>query len=284
MFDMNQCKPGDKLVCRDGDVVIYKCKEFDDKYPHKIIWDGGQGSRTDKGSCFSSNSPSDRDIISFYKEPKYTWKKMTQSEVMSLKVNDKIKVNGVETEVVRLYNRDNDDYGFDTSCSVVTVDFCDSSESIDTVSSSAVTEYFTHNTYEKLIETTQENDDMTKVLSKEMKAGDLVTINCDVSLAEFLFLRAILGKQTVFQNLFLVLDSQLINSIGASHYYWDIAPSLKEQKIFDSYAVKNEINEFINTYFTKEENKEHKALMEQIAKHEASLAELKAKAEAMGKS
>ncbi len=48
------------------------------------------------------------------------WVVMTQEEVKSVEVGQKIKVNGVETEVVKLYNRPHD-YGFDTKDYVPTL-------------------------------------------------------------------------------------------------------------------------------------------------------------------
>lgn len=70
-FDMNQCKKGDKLVCRDGVVAEYVGKDSHTTYPHNVMvkdpkWDWSMwvtvtGKRFigGKGEC---------DIIGFYKE------------------------------------------------------------------------------------------------------------------------------------------------------------------------------------------------------------------------
>lgn len=37
MFDMNQCKAGDKLVCRDGTIAVYRGTRSDTLYSHVVV-------------------------------------------------------------------------------------------------------------------------------------------------------------------------------------------------------------------------------------------------------
>lgn len=71
MFDMNQCKPGDKLVSCHG--MIFKYIGIDESltpYRHVVQYpNGSAGSRIDDGSVFVHKKlPTDHDIIGFYKE------------------------------------------------------------------------------------------------------------------------------------------------------------------------------------------------------------------------
>ena len=71
MFDMNQCKPGDKLVSCHGSIFTYiKKNENGYPYPHIVEYsDGGYGSRTDDGFVYSTKRlPEDHNIVGFYKE------------------------------------------------------------------------------------------------------------------------------------------------------------------------------------------------------------------------
>ena len=69
MFDMNQCKEGDKLVCRDGEIVEYSHSGSDICYPHIIkYWCGSVGCRTPNGFMFWGDTVNDCDIIGFYEE------------------------------------------------------------------------------------------------------------------------------------------------------------------------------------------------------------------------
>lgn len=70
-FDMNQCKKGDKLVCRDGVVAEYVGKQSHHLFTHKImvkdLHNDWQMSTTNTGECFHYKTSS-HDIIGFYKE------------------------------------------------------------------------------------------------------------------------------------------------------------------------------------------------------------------------
>lgn len=89
------------------------------------------------------------------------WVKMTQEEVKSVQVGQKIKVNGVETEVVKTYNRDNGDYGFINKDKVFVQDaatklgkkllpfFPDSHFEDEIVGCEGVVTFFNENTFEK---------------------------------------------------------------------------------------------------------------------------------------
>jgi hypothetical protein len=47
------------------------------------------------------------------------WVAMTQEEVKNVVVGQRIKVNGTETKVTGLYNREKGDYGFDVDKKVI---------------------------------------------------------------------------------------------------------------------------------------------------------------------
>lgn len=68
-FDMNQCKPGDRLISKHGAVCIYLDKKGPAKWPHRIRFVDdklGEGSRTDDGHVFARHRiPEDHDIIGF---------------------------------------------------------------------------------------------------------------------------------------------------------------------------------------------------------------------------
>lgn len=67
-FDMNQCKPGDKLLSCHGEVFTYLGKDGPAEYPHRVRYPGSpaEGTRTDDGQVFAKNKqPEDHDIIGF---------------------------------------------------------------------------------------------------------------------------------------------------------------------------------------------------------------------------
>lgn len=72
------------------------------------------------GWCFS-NSEFD-DICKKFEEKYKTeqWQRMTLDEVKSVEVGQRIRVNGVETVVTGLYDREEDDYGFNIEDNVDT--------------------------------------------------------------------------------------------------------------------------------------------------------------------
>ncbi len=88
------------------------------------------------------------------------WVQMTQDEVKSVQVGQKIKINGIETTVTGIYNREVEkDYGFDTADGT----FCrDGATKMiaalgvpehllvnNTIGCQAVTDYFDENVFEK---------------------------------------------------------------------------------------------------------------------------------------
>ena len=94
-FDMNQCKKGDKLVCRNGDVVVYDEKTCYHRYPHKVNHTSGYISYTEEGLILTSSTIQDYDIIGFYKEE--TSMDNKQYEI-KLKQGDACKIQGLTEE------------------------------------------------------------------------------------------------------------------------------------------------------------------------------------------
>ncbi len=80
---------------------------------------------------------------------------MTQEEVKSVEVGQKIKVNGVETEVTRLFDREAGDVGFLTCCDVEVIDpenpilGCHTWAPVPVVSEIVVNNHYEQNTFEK---------------------------------------------------------------------------------------------------------------------------------------
>ena len=70
MFDMNRCKPGDKLISEHGTIVTYVEKISEHTYPHKVKYpDGSEGSRCDDGFVFKNfRMECDENIVGFAKE------------------------------------------------------------------------------------------------------------------------------------------------------------------------------------------------------------------------
>lgn len=69
-FDMSECKKGDKLVLRNGEVVEYVNDKYcDDVYPHLIRYPdgGGTGTRTAVGRTYEW-CLSELDVLDFYEE------------------------------------------------------------------------------------------------------------------------------------------------------------------------------------------------------------------------
>ena len=76
MFDMKQCKPGDKLISCHGLILTYVGLNENDtsgNYPHRIQYPNDEiygsnsfGSRTDDGFVFKyKRMPEDHDIVGF---------------------------------------------------------------------------------------------------------------------------------------------------------------------------------------------------------------------------
>lgn len=71
MIDLRECKKGDILLTRQGDILIYDEYVENDFYPHKIIYpSGSSGSRIDSGHVMKNPEKrldSDRDVIEIIK-------------------------------------------------------------------------------------------------------------------------------------------------------------------------------------------------------------------------
>jgi hypothetical protein len=74
-FDMNQCKPGDKLISTHGVILTYVEKKEEPDFPHIVRYPEGEefkgslGSRTEEGYVFDKRRlPEDHDIIGFAPE------------------------------------------------------------------------------------------------------------------------------------------------------------------------------------------------------------------------
>lgn len=69
MFDMNQCKPGDKLISKHGWIFEYLgINEKRAPYRHRVKYPEpyGEGSRLDDGSVYKYNKmETDHDIVGF---------------------------------------------------------------------------------------------------------------------------------------------------------------------------------------------------------------------------
>jgi len=67
MFNMKQCKPGDKLFTKHGLIVTYVVYNPLEHFPHQIEYpNGAYGSRTDEGYVYNNNRlEDDEDIIGF---------------------------------------------------------------------------------------------------------------------------------------------------------------------------------------------------------------------------
>lgn len=75
MFNMKQCKPGDKLISCHGLILTYVGPSTSDRYPHKVKYPdeiyekNSYGTRTDEGYVFVVNRlPEDHDIVGFAPE------------------------------------------------------------------------------------------------------------------------------------------------------------------------------------------------------------------------
>jgi len=64
-FDMRQCKPGDKVICRDGRVVIYNNGFGCEPYPHRVTadCDSNYWTVTHKGTFWISGGEHKCDIV-----------------------------------------------------------------------------------------------------------------------------------------------------------------------------------------------------------------------------
>lgn len=69
MFDMNQCKPGDKLKSKHGLILEYiGIDETQAPYRHRVRYPAplGEGTRLDNGMVFKNRPlPEDHDIVGF---------------------------------------------------------------------------------------------------------------------------------------------------------------------------------------------------------------------------
>ena len=89
-FDMSQCKIGDKLVCRSGEVVEYfRFDKLVGMYPHEVKYASGViGKRTNTGICYITQE-SGKDIIGFYEEEK----DMNTLDIKDLKTGQRVTTN-----------------------------------------------------------------------------------------------------------------------------------------------------------------------------------------------
>lgn len=71
MVDLRNCIKGDKLLTKQGDILIYDEYVKNDFYPHKVIYpDGSTGSRIDSGHVMKNahkRLDSDKDVIEILK-------------------------------------------------------------------------------------------------------------------------------------------------------------------------------------------------------------------------
>lgn len=70
--DLRQCKPGDKLLTKQGTIMEYVGPNktyFRKEYPHRVKYPNGAfGSRTDDGITFRfDRRPEDEDIVEILK-------------------------------------------------------------------------------------------------------------------------------------------------------------------------------------------------------------------------
>lgn len=108
MFDMTQCKIGDKLVTRDGDVVTYIEYSEHDMYPYKL--EGGELyiSVLPNGSEYETEY-SGCDIVGFATE-QLTQEQLVQppSTTISIRKEERffITINDTEVEITleEIYN------------------------------------------------------------------------------------------------------------------------------------------------------------------------------------
>jgi hypothetical protein len=78
MFDMKQCKPGDKLISCHGLILTYVGpNDYDSSnyYPHKVKYPENEiygnksfGTRDDEGRVSKNGIPEDHDIVGFAPE------------------------------------------------------------------------------------------------------------------------------------------------------------------------------------------------------------------------
>jgi hypothetical protein len=75
MFDMRQCKAGDKLLSRDGKVYLFQGKSTDPDYQYYVIipnvW--VHTSRTEQGRFYVGKEMSEFDIVGFAEKQ---WKEL----------------------------------------------------------------------------------------------------------------------------------------------------------------------------------------------------------------
>ena len=66
--DLNKCKYGDKLICRNGAILIYD-KKLDERYTYKHLVrypNGTGGTRMSNGLVYIKNENSDGDIVAIF--------------------------------------------------------------------------------------------------------------------------------------------------------------------------------------------------------------------------
>jgi hypothetical protein len=69
MINLNNCKPGQKLRARNGEILTYKLQQLSSFYPHIVEYkNGGTGSRTNDGLTHSEFFDHDYDIVEIIEE------------------------------------------------------------------------------------------------------------------------------------------------------------------------------------------------------------------------
>lgn len=67
MFDMAQCKPGDKLLLRDGTTAVFQDYK-PNRYPYNIIIGGNIHTRDEFGYAYFKGRDQTKDVVGFYTE------------------------------------------------------------------------------------------------------------------------------------------------------------------------------------------------------------------------
>ena len=102
MFNMTQCKIGDKLVTRGGEIVYYSGNDGHYKYPFDIGMDGAHlYSVTREGLEYDSNPLGRRNIVGFYSEPKPELEPADNTPSISVRSEKRyfITINNKEVEI-----------------------------------------------------------------------------------------------------------------------------------------------------------------------------------------
>ena len=111
-----------------------------------------------KENCTMNYDPLFFKLIKRKQEPEMVWKEMTLEEVKAVQVGDKIRIDGVEDEVIYLYDRVKGDYGFKTK---------KEHQGCNVVNSSHVEDM--EYKFEKLVEETEMNNRLERTKEYDVK-------------------------------------------------------------------------------------------------------------------